>query len=274
MALTFGGATSDRVSIAANASINVTETSTISVLVRFKVSTFTFNRYLVAKNAVDGNGGFRVDTFTGGEMRMRMSCSVTDANVTSSSLALSTGVWYDGHFVYDDADSQEGHIYITLAGTDNWAEPTYSTNTNHSGVTAGNPALVIGNTAAASPTSSFQGGIASVHYRIGSVHTALERRLWQLGYGHIVAGAVKMELGFPGTGTQNDFSGNGNDGTLTGATYLDHPAGTQMPFHDWQVDDLPYAVAALAAGQPTIKRWGGVPFMRLGGATFGQGWGT
>ena len=27
-----------------------------------------------------------------------------------------------------------------------------------------------------------------------------------------------------------------------------------------------------ASGQPTTKRWGGVPGMRIGGATFGQGW--
>ena len=27
-----------------------------------------------------------------------------------------------------------------------------------------------------------------------------------------------------------------------------------------------------ASGQPTTKRWGGVPGMRLGGASFGQGW--
>jgi hypothetical protein len=32
-------------------------------------------------------------------------------------------------------------------------------------------------------------------------------------------------------------------------------------------------LAAVATGHPAIKRWGGVPFMRIGGTTFGQGWG-
>lgn len=33
-----------------------------------------------------------------------------------------------------------------------------------------------------------------------------------------------------------------------------------------------FVAPAAAGGQPTTKRWGGVPFMRLGGTTFGQGW--
>lgn len=32
------------------------------------------------------------------------------------------------------------------------------------------------------------------------------------------------------------------------------------------------AVNTSAAGQPTIRRWQGVPFMRLGGTVFGNGW--
>jgi hypothetical protein len=32
-------------------------------------------------------------------------------------------------------------------------------------------------------------------------------------------------------------------------------------------------LATGVTGHPAIKRWGGVPFMRIGGTTFGQGWG-
>jgi hypothetical protein len=40
---------------------------------------------------------------------------------------------------------------------------------------------------------------------------------------------------------------------------------------DKSVLSITYTAGGGASGQPTMKRWGGVPFMRLGGTTFGYG---
>lgn len=62
--------------------------------------------------------------------------------------------------------------------------------------------------------------------------------------------------GTVGTGSQSidGYRGLGSD-TFSGIAVALAPAGG-------------------AAGHPTMKRWGGVPFMRLGGPTFGGSWGT
>jgi hypothetical protein len=65
---------------------------------------------------------------------------------------------------------------------------------------------------------------------------------------HKTSGCVLfVHLGYAGTGTQPDWSGNGNNGTVTGATVANHvpltaPFGGEL----W----VPYVVAAPAAGNP------------------------
>lgn len=253
MALTFGGATSDRVSIAAHASINASEASIVSALVRFYIGTITAGRYIVAKNAVDGNGGFRVSVRGGGEIRVQMSCTTVDAFAESTSLGLSVNTWYDGHFVYEPGAGQEARIYVTPAGADAWTEPSYTGVTSHVGTTTGNPALTLGNNSNASPTSGLQGRIAMAQWKVGAIHTDQERALWQHGLGHLVSAGMTMNVGWDGTGTQRNISGNNNNGTVTGATFVAHPP-LAMPFHDWQVCDDPYVVASSPAAARRTNR--------------------
>lgn len=79
--------------------------------------------------------------------------------------------------------------------------------------------------------------------------------------------------GWDGASSVTDYSGNGYTGTVTSGAVANH-AAIVNPFDSLVVwEDDAYEVAAAATGQPMVKRWGGVPFMRLGGTTFGQGWG-
>ena len=74
-------------------------------------------------------------------------------------------------------------------------------------------------------------------------------------------------LGLAGTGTQNDLSGNGNNGTVTSATKDTHAPINLYPRPQriWWKE-----AAAAAAGQPITKRHGG--FMPTGAARIGRGW--
>jgi hypothetical protein len=49
-----------------------------------------------------------------------------------------------------------------------------------------------------------------------------------------IGSALNMELGWNGTGTQPDWSGNGNNGTVSGMTVADHvPLGPRFGFDDF-----------------------------------------
>lgn len=76
---------------------------------------------------------------------------------------------------------------------------------------------------------------------------------------------IEMSGGSP----ESDWSGNSLNGTLTGTTIADH-APAQFPFG---VDVmLPYEVAAVAAGQPMMRRWGGSIWPAPGAQRIGRGW--
>lgn len=65
----------------------------------------------------------------------------------------------------------------------------------------------------------------------------------------------QLAVAFSGTGSQTDIGPNGLTGTATDITNETDPS-------------FPSA----GSGHPTIRRWSGIPHMRLGGTTFGNGW--
>ena len=67
----------------------------------------------------------------------------------------------------------------------------------------------------------------------------------------LASNVVNAELGWAGTGTQVDYSGNQNDGTVTGATVSSHP-GVFNPFRNKQL--LPYVVATASTTVPPLRR--------------------
>lgn len=160
-----------------------------------------------------------------------------------------------------------GKIYLgdlsTIA-----TERTYGTTTDG--------ALLESNTDGTFTTGSEVDGTTAVGGRYGGlmmwpgvVLTLAQIQQHQFRFVPQVAGCkLFTRYGYAGTGTQPDWTGTGNNGTQTGAVVGDdvplgpafgYPAGWPGAF-----------TAAVVAGQPIVKRWGGTR-QRLGGPSFGAG---
>ena len=120
--------------------------------------------------------------------------------------------------------------------------------------------------------------------RIGSRSDAT--RFWDGGLAHlavwnIALSAVEIEMhrrgllprlnslvgywGLFGTvSPEPDWSGNNNHGTLTGTARIDHPPGISAVWLAPHPRLSQVAAAAVAAGHPTMRRWGGIPHMLTG----------
>lgn len=238
--LTFGAGATDRVAIADSASNTLTETSVVTWIVWFKLSTFTSGRVLMSKNGADGNGGpsFLITGTT--ELRFLYALSVTNDVATSSSASLATGTWYCAAATRDTSDSQFVRIYLGTLATP-LAELSYASSTNGSGTHSSTADMAIGNQPKASPDVPIQGDIAAA--------VAFNRRLtlgemitWQFRPRKLSGAYLFMHLGFNGTSTQPDWSGNGNSGTVTGATVANPaPISSLFGFEDLAI---PVTVAA------------------------------
>lgn len=98
--------------------------------------------------------------------------------------------------------------------------------------------------------SPWKGRIANTLFWPGVVLTQAEIQLHQFLLRPRVAGCkVAAVYGYNGTGTQADWSGNANNGTVTGATVADH---VPVTFRSGRVLYVPYAVAAVAGGKPWL----------------------
>ena len=150
------------------------------------------------------------------------------------------------------------------------AEPSsYSIRTTIVSPTAGTGALYVGNSDI-SNLRWLRGRIARASM-YGRVLSDTERRV--LFEGGIIGGATLDHwFGYNGTTDVPDYSGNGWTGTITSLTVDAGPPIANPWAKVLGEEDGPYAVAAAVGGQPTRKRHGGVPGMRLGGATFGGSW--
>jgi hypothetical protein len=90
--------------------------------------------------------------------------------------------------------------------------------------------LGLGNKTKGSPTSAISGRMGATAYLGSSLLTLGEIQSWQFAP-RMMAGCVGFwRLGDNGTGTQPDLSGNGNNGTVTGATQSDNP-----PLRRWMM---------------------------------------
>jgi hypothetical protein len=84
--------------------------------------------------------------------------------------------------------------------------------------------------------------------------SAAEIEEWRAGTVIQSGLAAYHELGWNGTSTQPDLSGNGHAGTVTGATVADHvPAGVAFGFDEW-VGYAPVPVPSIAAIQYDYRR--------------------
>ncbi len=264
MALTFGGAISDRVVVAPVAAINTL--ATLTCWGWFKPTTLTTGRVLVGKSLTAGAsaaGWFLVLDGTTGDLRFRVDRATDTDYRTNSAPIATTGKWYFIAATYAAAGAAGQRVNIYVGDESTMAvEATYGTATDGNSTQANDSAqsLIFAN--AASNAIAFQGligpgGLDDVVRTLAEVQ-ALQFRPRALD-SHC---QVLLRLGDAGTGTQRDMSGHGNDGTVTGATVAtDNPA-----IGPWRRKSSTWVpVTPAATFTPSDDPWSlGVPPLDLG----------
>lgn len=169
---------------------------------------------------------------------------------TSTSTGISGSAWECVGFRYDNTNSaQTAHqIYIGDLTTP-MVESSYSAGLGSANSinTPQDGDLVIGNSDASPSTHFFAGDMAVVKLFDGllSLDELIAQQWKTVPRSDLV---LYNELGYSGTTTQVDYSGNGNSGTLTGGTIADH-VPLVNPFGAPIIQE-PYEVAASGLGIP------------------------
>lgn len=235
MALLFD-ATDERVQVPAHASID--DLSSMTLMIWYQVTTVAGGTAYCVINKHDGTAGdgflmFRPGGAVGPDdwwfIRNR---ATTDTSVQSNGNIISTNRW-EWICVMDSDGVAPDLLHGTLAARA--AAPTYGTRTTGSGATAGESDrdLWIGNSDGTQPHQGRIGLVQIFNRRL----TPAEALLHQYRP-HVSNGCVLfLAPGSNGVGTQADWSGNANNGAVTGATVVDPlPLGPLFGF------DVPISV--------------------------------
>jgi hypothetical protein len=175
----------------------------------------------------------QIDTTTT-EIQVFQGRGTTNASYTTNNCGLTINTWWFIAATYDEADgTQSIHIYCAPLGTV-VTERTYSVSTVGSGASFGesNNDLYVGNRTAA--TAAFQGRICQMgHWNIKGTEAQIQvqQAIPQPMMGSTMAKIFVHYAPF-GTADAIDWSGNGYNGTITGATASTHcpvPLGPGTP---------------------------------------------
>lgn len=203
----------------------------------------------------------RLQLRTNGSSRLRVERETTLTALNTAASTFTGDVWQFIAATYDDAASTETFIYrgtLTSVVVD---VSDVASRTNGAGAetddSGGN--FIIGNRGGAD--EHMPGRIAWIMCL--NVALTLSQIRTQQFHPHVVAGTVGFwHLGFlPVASSQPDWSGNGNNGTVTDATLADHvPLGPPFGFDV----GLPFPTAAAAAVSMVYKYpYGKAERMRL-----------
>jgi hypothetical protein len=237
MSLTFGAATSDRVAVAPAASINAL--TAVSVLAWFYPTTLNNGRGVVDKASSPSKVGWTMGSKANGAVQAIMKRATTALFWESSSLLLTTNAWWLAAITINQTGPAT-HIYVGSLAT--LAAEATLTGADGSGAFGDDSAinLDLGNLSTLDSPVVGRVGVAAVFNRVLSLG---EVQSWQFAP-RMMAGCVGLwRLGDNGTGTQPDLSGNGNNGTVTGAIQSDNP-----PLRRWMMPRprAPYRVPEVA----------------------------
>ncbi len=217
MALTFGANLTDRVNIGSAAVID--NLNPFTWFMWLNANTITASRVFACKGLSGTNQ--KLCGFSGGSGNVIVQvtrASVSTQYITNTTPLSSTGTWYCLAVTFDSgaAAGQVVNIY-TGTLTSPLTEATYGTATDGSGGVSSDASsnFFWGNRS--NFDLPFQGDIA-----IGMIFNRalslgeLKSLQWRP---RMISGCVDFQiLGYNGTGSQPDWSGNGNAGTVTGAT--------------------------------------------------------
>ncbi len=219
MAREFGGAATDRLTVAASTPIN-------------DLNTVTVTAWIHPQTLGGGSFGRIIDksqrllyVASTAHIRWANARATTTALQYTAANSITLNTWHFLAATFSDSDT--GHVYIGTLSTGGLTEATYDTNTAGAGAyTADNAtALTIGNTGAA--TRNFDGYIANLMMwntvlTVGELNAVMRgsmARASALAGWWPLWGISAPEPNWVGTG----------DGTVTGATRSDHPPGTGFP---------------------------------------------
>lgn len=244
MALLFSDASTDRVDIGSNASLDNLATGT---MIAWCFPVTPGGADVISGKAPAGFGAYREFAIASANLRLSfiLNRATTDLNAFSGNNVITAGQWNYYGCVWDvggangDQKLFVGDLTTIVAEIGSYTIQTVGAGaqSDDSGSSQG-----IGNyVEEAGSNFSFEGDIA--FFAIWNRVLTLGELRAQQFRPHVTNGCVGFyHLGFNGTGTQADWSGNGNSGSVTGATTSDHvPLGPPFGFSDVN----PYEVAVV-----------------------------
>lgn len=246
MSLSFGAATTDYVNFGTGSGI--ANLDPFTYLTWCYPTTLTDLRRIWQKGVTTTLKRFMISG-TAGEVNVRVARATADTIYTTNSAPLVLNAW-NFLAVTFRSGAGPGEIVNIYKGTLSAAasEATYGTATDGSGVVGDDSAkeYTVGNT---DPTggTSFQGRIAYTAYIAAEL--SLQQIIAQQFDPRVISTTrLACHLGYAGTGTQPDMSGNGNSGTVSGPTVADHvpiisPFGARRGLYS------PYVVAPAPAAR-------------------------
>lgn len=261
-ALLFGAATSDRVDCGSAAALDFMQQVTAIVIAR--VDTLTDTRVFISKYRGASAAGWELAlSGTAGAISGRYARGAgTDLLHVSADGLVSPGVWTVVAMVANRLTDEMRLLSAPLGMP--LREPPYASRSAGSGAYNSDASfnVYVGGRHAATPNGALQGAIsaAAVYNRIlttleiNQVAKALSHPSRAHRANAVPGAQIIVSLGLTGTGTQVDVSGNGNHGTVTGAslTYGDATKHALVSAPIWRVltsvPDVPEAEGTFVEG--------------------------
>lgn len=216
---------------------------------------------LFCGSASGGNAGtlFLQTGGVNGRITFNRLGSTTKVRTTVDTVGI--GSW-NHWLVTDDGSLTAANAHIYFNGT----EPSYATTTNGATETAANSTWALGGLPVAAG-NNWNGRLAEVGVW-NRVLTAGEIALLARAFApSFITPGLRFYCPVGGRSTEINRFGAAST-TTVGTTYLEHP----RVIYPGSAQELVIAGAAAPAGQPTMRRWGGIPSMTPGGRKIGRSW--
>jgi len=218
------------------------------------------NQHIFTMDGVDfaSRGGlvFLASSGAADNLRALVRAATTDTDYTTNTGALPLNTWTFVAVTFKDTDSPKLHIYsgsLTALAT----EASYASSTDGSGAVVADNAndKWISNIERAN-TLPLVGNIARAAYFNTKLSLTDLQRLQFAPVAQWSGANTKLLVDYHGTGTQRDYTGNGNAGTVTGATVAAHvplgPAWGRRLIHAVEFADVASGYGMLIGGGSVI----------------------
>lgn len=217
MSLNYVVSSGDRVDHGSDASLD--DLNPFTAIMWVRLTAFTNARSFYAKHSA---GNRLIMDGTGGNIRFDRARNIISAVYITDDTPLSLNTWHLVAVTYNRAGGAGEVINIYVGSlTAEAVESSYGTSTDGAGAETSDAAnnLFVGNISAFNRAPA--GRIACFTY-VDALLTLSQIRSWQFRPRKLVNAVIYSQYGFNGIGTQPDWSGNGNNGTVTTATVADH----------------------------------------------------